>query len=192
MKDSIKQFLLLNFPMKNWIICHPFTARKANIISINAKKISEEMIFDPNLDGLFSGGQVDAFRHIFWMATLTQQIGAKRTRSLGEAHEKGNKSDFDNKTLEDNYLPDFISCKMDLLNNEIGINIGKANLHADYESLKEIIKFEIISGNAFIIKRNKNKEFLSQTNKILKEIDYNGKWFNPKTIVKSDFQLINL
>jgi len=42
------------------------------------------------LDGDASGGQVDAFRHAYWMARLHQEIGKRAAFSLGKSHEKEN------------------------------------------------------------------------------------------------------
>ena len=48
------------------------------------------MKLSPLLDKDPSGGQVDAFRHAYWMARLNEEIGKNAAKSLGKAHEKEN------------------------------------------------------------------------------------------------------
>jgi len=190
-KSTLKKFLKLHLPEKIWVLSHPFVAGKANIISENAYKIAEEKLSDPDLDGDGSGGQVDAFRHALWMAMLTQEIGAWRARRLGIAHEKSNETDFKNKTLEEGFLPNFVSCQMDLQNNELGIDIAKKNKTCTQTELIEIVKKKVIEGQAVKIKKNKNREFLDSQGKIIPKQNYLGKWYSPKTLVRSDFQSDN-
>ena len=68
-------------------------------------------------------------------AVLSSQIGSKKARALGLAHERGNKKAFEKNILEHGVLPDSVSMEMDLWNNEVGILIGRDNKHASYDCL---------------------------------------------------------
>ena len=92
-QSNWKQFKKLSSPKKIWVLFHPFKANKALMVSKEAYRIADSIKKSPLLDGDASGGQVDAFRHAFWMASLTAEIGWRKARKLGVAHEKGNYKD---------------------------------------------------------------------------------------------------
>jgi hypothetical protein len=187
-ESKIKQFMDLHFPVKLWVITHPFVVTKSLQISNIARDAAKEREYDPDLDGDYAGGQVDAFRHGFWMAVLTKEIGAKKARKLGRAYEKSNYIDFKKKILEDKYLPDFISSKMDLQNNEVGIKIGMFNKFRTYSELNEIVKKSVLSGDFYVVKKDKEGRFLSSLDKIIPESEYFAKWYTPKTLVNSNYE----
>ena len=83
-------FSKLSRPEKCWVVFHPFIAKKAYIISLEARNISRTLEKDSTLDHDADGGRVDAFRHAYWMARLAQEIGWRKARKLGNAHERGN------------------------------------------------------------------------------------------------------
>ena len=62
-----------------------------------------------------NGGALDAFKHAFWMARLTQGIGHRASLSLGKAHEKGNYKAFLNQSRQlestTNFANDFFFFK---------------------------------------------------------------------------------
>jgi len=181
-----QQFAHLHKPEKVWILLHFHVALKTQKITKLANKIAAEAIQDTDLDGDYNGGQVDAFRHTLWMAMLAQKINPKAVKKLGEAHEKGNKIDFDKKNLEENKLPDSVSCQMDLKNNNVGIEIGKNNKKTSIDDLKNIVKQAVIRGDCFIIKKDKNRNYLDENGKIIPENEWAGLWLNPKIIVTSN------
>lgn len=183
----LKEFFSLHFPEQIWIITHIFIAKKVRVLSMQARKIADEHKTDPELDGDYSGGMVDAFRHTLWMAMITQSFAEKVARSLGKVHEKGNKIDFKKKILEEKYLPDAVSCEMDLRNNEIGIMIGKTHKNASLEELIKIVKKAVLDGWTWKIKKDKNKNFLDVYNQKIPENQWKGKWFTPKTLIPTDF-----
>lgn len=187
-KSTIQQFMNLPYPEKIWVCFHPFVASKALRIGIYARDYSLKMKDDPDLDGDYNGGQVDAFRHAFWMALLSKEIGSRSARWLGKAHEKGNEIQFKKKLLEDGSLPDFTTCEMDLKNNEIGIEINDEYPDAERDDLANIIKQYIIEGRMFIIKKDQAGRFLNSTGKVIPDSLHLGLWHNPKTLVASDFE----
>ena len=146
---------------------HPFIAKKAWQATKVAQKASERQMKNPELDGLKSGGQVDAFRHTFWMALLVREMKMKKALKLGEAHEKSNYLDFKKNRKEDGTFPDKASKEMDLFNNKKGAEIGirYTNIHPD--SLKNIIIDSILAGKLRIIYRDSALNFLDCSGKII-------------------------
>lgn len=187
-QSNFKQFIKLSCPEKKWVIFHPFIAKETFNISIEAAKKAVQLKNDTTLDGDLNGGQLDAFRHAFWMARITQEYGWRKAHSLGKSHEKGNYKDFKKHRLEDGVLPDKQSCEMDFLNNDVGIQIGKDNLNAKQEDLAHIIINHILTGKLFIIKKNRTGKFLKCNNDIITDEEIFGKWDNPKCIVSSSYK----
>lgn len=86
------------------------------------------------------GDESDAFRHAFWQAKNTQDVGEDFTRKWSDAHEYGTPT---NEVKTDLY--------MDVHNNDVGIEIGKANPKATPEELRDIILNRISKGDLLII-----------------------------------------
>ncbi|MDG1476543.1 MAG: hypothetical protein P8Q14_05315 [Vicingaceae bacterium] len=182
-ESNLKKFRRLSGPEKCWVIFHPFVAKKALKISQKTRVITKEIQQKKLLKGTGNGGQIDAFRHTFWMASLTQEIGKGRARSLGRKHEKGNYKDYKKRRLEDGVIPDRISSEMDLFNNEVGIKIGAKSEALD---LKNIVVEAVLKGNCKMIKKDAYDNFLDcEGNYIPLEI-LQGKWENNKCLVWSD------
>jgi len=182
-ESNFKKFRKLSGPEKCWVIFHPFVAKKALKISENTRKITKEIQKKQVLKGSGNGGQIDAFRHAFWMASLTQEIGKRRARSLGRKHEKGNYKDYKKRRLEDGEIPDKISSEMDLFNNEIGIKIGEK---CDELELENIVVEAVLKGNCKIIKKDAYDNFLDCDGNYISLEILQGKWENNKCLVWSD------
>lgn len=161
---------------------HPFKAKKALQISELARKTTEEVKTTKQLKGVGNGDQVDAFRHTFWMAKLTQEIGWRRAKKLGKAHEKGNYKDYKKHRLEDGDLPDKVSSEMDLYNNNVGIEIGKKSVGFE---LKNIVISTILQGKCKIIKTDSYGNFLDCEGNAIAPENLKGKWENEKCLVES-------
>ena len=185
-KTICKSFKKLSRPEKCWIIVHPFIAKKVWKISVHTNEISTQIKNDSVLDGDISGGQVDAFRHAFWMASLCQKINWRKARKLGIAHEKGNKIDFKKGKKEDEFLPDSVSVEMDLFNNKIGILLGKQFKNYSEKELISVVKKSILSGEMKIIKKDSKGNSLDENNEIIS--DWIGKWNSRRILVSSDYQ----
>lgn len=184
-QSPVKSFTKLSCPEKRWVLTHPFKAVKALHISNEAREVTASMKNNPLLDGLENGGRLDAFRHAYWMARLTQEIGWRRAYWLGKAHEKGNYRQFKKKEEEDGALPDEASCKMDFLNNDAGIETGKRYRNASPEQLSDMIIRLISEGKLYIISRDSLGNFLDCRGAIIEMEKYKGKWQNPKCVVPS-------
>ncbi len=178
-------FFELSTPKKIWVVFHPFKAKKAFRISEEANKVSDSIKKTNILDKDGSGGQVDAFRHAFWMARLRQELGKSAARSLGKAHENENFKTFKKRKLEDGVVPDEIGSKMDLYNNEQGLKlIVKRSDLSQKQLIKKVIE-AINSGKMRIIKKDANGNFLTCNGKIIPKEKLKGKWENNKCLVTS-------
>lgn len=169
---------------KNWVLFHPLIAKKVFSLSQEAIKATQSLINDTTLDSDQNGGQLDAFRHAFWMALITKKYGAKKALSLGKAHEKGNYQFFKKNKLEEGSLPDFESSQMDYLNNDVGIELGKTYNFTNNDELKFIIIDMIKEGKLYILRKDRTGNFIycdSTFNQSAMK-----KWITGKCIVKSN------
>ncbi|MGE0561071.1 MAG: hypothetical protein AB7O47_04600 [Flavobacteriales bacterium] len=169
---------------KSWVVFHPFVAKKALQLSLDARTVTTEVKQQKLLKGEGNGDQVDAFRHTYWMALLTLEIGERRARKLGKAHEKGNHQQFKKGKTEDGVLPDKIASEMDLFNNELGISIAKTKPN---ENLKSLVIDRIKKGEGKIIKQDQEYHFLDAEGNIIPSEELKGKWKNRKVLVNSDY-----
>lgn len=185
-KNYAQKIKDIHRPEKIWVILHPFSVLKSWKISKEARLIANSHINDPDFDGDYNGGQVDAFRHTLWMAMLTQKTSARTALKLGIAHEKGNKIDYDKRLLEEGKLPDSVACEMDLRNNSVGISIGKENKKMPAKELQKIVKQTVLEGKSWKINKNKDGQFLDKNDRLIPEEQYLGKWITPKVLVPSN------
>ncbi|MBL7883736.1 MAG: hypothetical protein JNL69_06680 [Bacteroidia bacterium] len=177
----------LSTPEKRWVVWHPFVAKKSMRITQHVLVITDSIKKSGTIGMDNNGGYLDAFKHTYWMASLTLEIGARKTKKLGIAHERGNYLQFKNMKLEDNYLPDSVSSVMDLKNNEQGIRIALENKSNKTLLMQQVVK-NLQEGNLFVIKKNKQGDYLTCDNEVLLIIDWKGKWGIPKCIVNSNWQ----
>lgn len=181
-----KGFFDLSGPKKIWVLLHPFKAKKSLKISKEAKRVSDSIAKTNVLDGDASGGQVDAFRHAFWMARLRQEIGKTAARSLGKAHERENYQTFKKNQLEDGIVPDEISSIMDLHNNEEGLKLIVKRSEMTQQSLIYSVLNAIQEGKMKIIKKNKKGDYLTCEGEIIAPKSLKGKWQNNKCLIASN------
>lgn len=170
---------------KHWAIIHPIVALRVNSRLKTTMTIYNEVKNQKILDDFESGGTLDAFRHSFTMAYLAQKIKVKKLRKLGKAHEKTNKYYFYKNILEFNDRADSLACEMDLRNNELGFKIGDTHRKVSLDTLKLLIINEIRLGNAWIMKRNVQKQYLTCQNEIIVMENYKDIWYIPKCLIQS-------
>jgi len=183
-QSKIKSFKKLSCPEKWWVIWHPFVAKKAFAVSQLARQKTDSIKQNKILKGKGNGDQVDAFRHTFWMAKLTNEIGWRRAKSLGKAHEKGNYKDYKKQRLEDGEVPDKISSEMDFFNNKVGMELGKNTDENLIEKVVDLVK----TGKCKMIKTDATGNYLDCNGNILLKADLNGKWENEKCLIWSGFK----
>jgi hypothetical protein len=176
---------------RRWAVQHPFAAIEVKAIDKKCDRIYEQKQIKEALDGFSSGGKLDAFRHVFYMAAFAQKIKVHKLRQLGLAHEKANYQDFKEKRNEFGETPDSLSSVMDLHNNELGFRIGAANKGLSLSALSDLVLLAIKNGEAIIMKRNRKGTYLDCNNKELQLDKFVGKWFVPKCLVSSDFNYPN-
>lgn len=169
-----------------WAFFHPFAALSIRKQLPRAMAVYHDVQKAGLLDHYGSGGKLDAFRHTYTMAYLARRIPVKKLRKLGRAHEKGNRRQFLEGSLEDGERPDSLACEMDLRNNELGFQLGAANKAATDTLLKEIVVLAIREGKAWYLKRNISGQYVGCDNKPLDLGLYHKRWFVPKCLVKSD------
>ncbi|WP_237274357.1 DUF6973 domain-containing protein [Tenacibaculum ovolyticum] len=187
-QSNWQKFKKLSPSKRMWVLFHPLKAKKAQIISEEAYRVADSIKNSPLLDGDSNGGQVDAFRHAFWMASLRQEIGKNAARSLGKAHEKENYRTYKKNKLEDGTVPDKIATTMDLFNNEIGLSLSKNNTKAAKNGLIYKVINAIHSGKLKVIKKDNNGNFLTCKNSPILQESLKGKWENNKCLVNSNYK----
>jgi len=173
-------------PIKKWIVLHPFKAKKALKVSEEANRISDSIAKTPLLDNDIAGGQVDAFRHAYWMARLHQEIGKCAARSLGKAHERDNYKTFKKSQYENNISPDKPSKEMDLFNNKAGLSFTKKGVFRSKNGLMYKIANAILKGDLKIIKKDASGNYLTCDNKIIPPEELLHVWENGKCVISSN------
>lgn len=179
-------FFELSTPKKLWVMFHPFKAKKAFRISEETNKVSDSIRKTNLLDKDASGGQVDAFRHAFWMARLRQELGKTAARSLGKAHERENYKNFKKRKIEDGIVPDEISSIMDLHNNEQGLALVVKGEKISQKELILRVLNAIKKGKMRVIKKDANGNFLTCNGKPILRSTLKGKWKNNKCLIPSN------
>lgn len=190
-KDKWISFKKLSRPEKCWVLSHLFVANSAYKVSNFARLVADSLKNDSILDGDADGGQVDAFRHSYWMSVLVREMHPKKALKLGRAHEKGNYLDYKRKKNEEGSLPDKVACEMDLWNNEVGINLGNKYRDVSLDSLKTIVITEILKGSMKVIFKNKSGESLDKEGNTIPYEEWNGKWENSRVLINSDYNYNN-
>lgn len=190
-QTSFRDFFKLSPPKRTWVLFHPFKAKKALQVSKEAQQLSDSIKKTSLFDGDASGGQVDAFRHAYWMARLKDEIGLSAARSLGKAHEKENYRSFKKGTLEDGVLPDYASSEMDLWNNEIGLNLVDKRTKLSKNALLYRVINAIKLGKMRVLKKDTKGRFLDCNGEVIPQETLQGKWKNNKCLVPSNTNIYN-
>lgn len=185
-------FRRLSRPEKVWTVFHPVKAKKVYQCAQRARFVTDSLeqagiLYDKN------GGQLDAFRHAYWMALMIETgLPEHAVRKVGEKHEKGNYLDFKKGRLEDSVRADSMSGVMDLKNNEAGINLGKEFVSGDKSvTLIRLIIIHIWNGKLFIVRKDAAGKYLNCKDEVIEMDKYKGKWSIPKCLVTSDKIIVN-
>lgn len=139
-----------SLPEWKWAIFHPLAAIQTKKV---IKQCQSYLKKSPvKLDSVQVGGKTDAFRHLFYMAAISQKIGIKKARKLGIAHEKGNYRAWKKGKYEDGYCADSLSCVMDLRNNDTAFKLVKLYSTMDLIGLSNLMQKTIQNGQCWILK----------------------------------------
>jgi hypothetical protein len=184
-QSAIKQFCKLSRPEKCWVLTRPFKAKAAAHITKNVLGVVDSIKSTGTIGNDMNGGKLDAFRHAYWMISLTAVIGKKASLKLGKAHEKGNYIEFRRRKLEDNILPDSVSCLMDLNNNLAGATAYDNDTLSAPEIQQKILDL-LKEGKLYIIKKDKDGNYLYCDGTFIDTNVWKGKWNIPKCLITSD------
>ena len=179
------RFSSLSSPEKWWVVWHPFKAKKALEVSLRSLEVTDSIKKEGIIGRDINGGRLDAFKHTFWMASMSQKIGQRSSLKLGRAHEKGNYQSFLEGRPEDGLLPDKVSSDMDLFNNEAGAEISNTFPTSSESDLIQLILEKLHSGGLRMIKKDGNI-FLTCNGDPIPESSLIGNWENDKCLIPSN------
>lgn len=145
----------------SYAIAHPFRAIK---VGISNNTISWGMSgyasnFEVNLRneaGFTSGkgSEGNAFRHVLWQAMITREYGEDYAKEIGYAHEDALPVDMSQRSFDSLEKADQMA---DLLNNEIGRDIGLINSEASNKSVSEAILKEFKENGLWMVTEDNNR-----------------------------------
>lgn len=189
-QSNWKEFWRQSTPIKVWIITHPFKAKKAQIITEETKIVTDSIAKTNLLDGDKFDGQVDAFRHAYWMARLHQEIGKCAALSLGKAYERSNKKSF-RKSKRKGEISSYNkpSKQMDLFNNIVGVSFTIKKDEISKNKLIQRIILSIKDGAFKILKKDEKGNFLDCNGVVLEPKV--SKWKTKKCLINSNKNALN-
>lgn len=167
---------------KLWAVKNYSSLKKAQKISLNVLIVMDSLNKENFLGGNKEGGVFDAFRHIYWMYSLSIEIGEKKARRVGEIYEKYNKYLFEKKSV---LGYDSVGMAMDLFNNELGIYLSNEQI-ADSLIFNKIVDI-IHLGKAKVVKKNTLQESLDKNNNPIPEEIWRKYWVNDRILVNSNY-----
>lgn len=185
-----RSFASVSCAEKRWAMKHLFIAKQAWKITERVRIVTDSLKQRAIPDQDASGGKLDAFRHSFWMASLTKRIGARRALSLGRAHERGNYRDYKKKRFEEGDIPDKAAGEMDLYNNGVGSKIGTQSKGSYEKDIIEAILSAIHAGNMKIILKDAEGRSCDSLMQPIPASAMKGKWDTPRVLVASDFKIL--
>ena len=178
-------FSVLSGPEKWWVVWHPFKAKKALEVSLRSLEVTDSIKKDGFIGADMNGGGLDAFKHAYWMASLSERIGQSASLKLGKAHEKGNYKSFLKGNPEDGALPDKVSSEMDLFNNKAGAQLSRKQSDTDESVLIEMVLDLLQQGKLRVIKKE-GSLFLTCEGIPIAQSSLNGLWENDKCLIPSN------
>jgi hypothetical protein len=168
------------------VFAHPLKAKRAMLTTKKVLTVVDSIRRAGTIGTDMNGGKLDAFKHAYWMASLSLVIGSKKALKLGKAHEKGNYREFKKHRLEDSILPDSVSSAMDLHNNENGIyELGNCRTFRSEKEAQQKIMHALENGKLKVIKKDKLGNYLYCDGTFIDMNEWKGKWNIPKCLVAS-------
>ena len=165
-----------------WGITHPFIVLKVNKLTKISMIVTDSLGKANVLIGK-SGGDLDAFKHSFWMASLAQNIKERKARKIGIIHEKVNYRQYKRALRKGRCVQDSTASVMDLKNNEEGIKMGSKNKNISEQQLIKKIIFAVENGDLFIVSKDDKANYLDCNGNILLETDC--RWNKGRCLMKS-------
>lgn len=168
--------------MRAWALAHPCAVGRAQALAQESIRVADSV--GKRLDNDFVGGWADAFRHTFWMARSTQALGRRRAYSLGRAHERGNYQTFRRQGTEDGAVQDHAATRMDLLNNDIGIDLGLRLSVASVGEVQDSVLRLIHAGALYRIKKDAQGNSLDADDHVIPAQNWLGSWENARVVIQ--------
>ncbi|MES2477741.1 MAG: hypothetical protein V4561_01550 [Bacteroidota bacterium] len=180
-----------------FVLRHPLYGSKIGLVQHNSTNISTNSArFATNTDlpenSAMEGSHVNAYRHVLWQATITNKMGASIAKQVGNAHEHNPTTDISTRSFSTLSSADET---IDLLNNEIGRELGKANPKATMQQLAIKTLKEFKDKGLYTATRQKDGSYTiartkitdAQYNKALKTLNTtNDNGYTPKQQAKRD------
>lgn len=154
---------------------HPVIATKIGVannssnISSNASRFASRGATDSSPRSVLNrgpqseGGQVNAFRHTLWQAKITGDFGTSIAKQAGGAHENNPEADTSQRTFDTSEGADE---SVDLLNNEIGQEIGEGNSGSSMLDLANTVLDTFKEDGLFTVTKGKDGKFTVGKTKI--------------------------
>lgn len=138
-------------------------------ISSCASNFSINMKFSKsNFNGFIfdEGSSKGAYRHALWQAMITNTFGESTAIDAGWAHDPNILGTFKSKSFDsledaDKYV--------DLMNNQIGRNIGKLHPFASYKKLAEFVLEEYKNNGLYTVFINEEGKYCARKTKLSEE-----------------------
>ncbi|RLD42978.1 MAG: hypothetical protein DRI86_10770 [Bacteroidetes bacterium] len=165
-----------------WGITHPFIVLKVKRLTKRSMIVTDSLGKDKILFDK-SGGNLDAFKHSYWMASLSQNIKEKKARKIGIIHEKVNYRQYKRALRKGKCVQDSTASLMDLKNNDVGILIGLENKKIQESELIKLVIFAVESGKLFIVSKDEKGNYLDCNGEII--INTECRWNKGRCLMKS-------
>ena len=181
-QDFQKVFESMSFKDKVWVIKNYDCVLQVMDISMEVMQVMDSLDKEKYLGGNSEGGKFDAMRHIFWMWSLTNEVGEECSRKLGQIYENYGEYVFYTKELS-GY--DSVVKQIDLFKNELGISLSQRQISKEliFREIEEILN----RGEAKVIKKNQNGESLDVKDEIILENEWKSNWNNRRVLVNSNY-----
>jgi RHS repeat-associated protein len=183
-----------------FILRHPIMAASIGSFSKGSTNISTNTVRFSTRLGLHEndareGSQVNAYRHTLWQATITNKYGESAAKQIGNAHEENPFANLSQRTFTGKGALARADQTIDLLNNQIGRQIGKDNPNATPQELAtKVLEYQYNTGLYTATVNKDGSVNVSQTKitteqytnglEILKTVNNNG--FTPAEQQKAD------
>jgi len=123
-----------------FIVRHPYIAAQIGSVAPGSTNISTNAVrfatrIGLNENAAHEGSQVNAFRHTLWQASITTEFGESVAKQIGNAHEDNPFVDLKTRSFTGKSALSQADQTIDLLNNQIGRQLGKDNPNATPQEL---------------------------------------------------------
>ncbi len=162
-------------------------AKSGSILNLNLSLRDKK-----NPKGIDQGGQIGAFRHVLWQSTIRNEFGYKIAKQVGDAHENNPNVDLNKRNFKSNEIA-LADQTTDLLNNQIGREIGRLNPDATTNELAQATATYFYEKGFYTFNKDKDGNITIVRSKItrkqyelliarFKELNNNGETLGESTL----------